>query len=118
MGGFLTSTGVVGKLRYPRRTGEPGNIVMMYVFHENADAFAHKLNQMGFMKDAKAVWQDGDFDDNSGVREILGMALERIQRFHPNVDIAKEWNGKIFHSALGPVVQPTFGLSSNEESPC
>ena len=66
--GFLTSTGVVGKLRYPRRTGEPGNIVMMYVFHENADAFAHKLNQMGFMKDAKAVWQDGDFDDNSGVR--------------------------------------------------
>ena len=59
---------LVGKLRYPRRTDEPGNIVMMYVFHENADTFAHKLNSQGYMRNNTAKWADGDFDENTGVK--------------------------------------------------
>ena len=41
---------------------------MMYVFHDNADAFAHKLTAQGYMKNASAKWDDGDFDQNKGVK--------------------------------------------------
>jgi len=108
--GFLTSTDVVGKLRYPRRTGEPGNIVMMYVFHENADAFAHKLTQQGFMKDSTANWRGGSFDEDSGKKEVLHMALEQLQRFHPRVNLLEKFTGNFFIQPWVQLSKPPSGF--------
>jgi len=108
--GFLTSTDVVGKLRYPRRHGEPGNIVMMYVFHKNADAFAHKLTAQGYMKNASAKWDDGDFDQNKGVKEVMHMAFEQLQRFHPRVNILEQFSGNFFIQPWVQLSKPPSGF--------
>jgi len=55
--GFLTSSEVVAQLRYPRRSKEPGNIVMVFVVYENAEAFAHKINNQGYIKPSWPIYE-------------------------------------------------------------
>jgi len=96
--GFLTSSKVVAQLRYPRRSKEPGNIVMMYIYYENAKAFAHKIAEQGYYHENRPNYED------QGIKEAIDMALEQLQSLHPGVNVKRKFIGHYF-------VQPWVQLS-------
>jgi hypothetical protein len=44
---------------------------MMYVFNEDAEAFAHKVAQQGYMKNATASWAEGKYKVSAGITEVI-----------------------------------------------